>query len=167
MTESICCSSFNKESQSLLPSKTCKIMYNSTVLPSLDYCSTVWHSCSSTLSQSIKRIQNYAMQTILKKPPRTPSASLREWLNWTTFYQRHHNFMLYQVHRCVTKQAPSYLADKFKKNSTIYSHTHGADKLHLSRPSSECYRRSFKFQGALNYNKLPINVRQILTLPSF
>ena len=81
-----------------LPSKTCKTMYNSTVLPHLDYCSTIWHSCSSTLSQSIERIQNYAMRTILKKPPRTPSAPLRERLNWTTLHQRRHNFMLYQVH---------------------------------------------------------------------
>ena len=149
-----------------LPSKTCKTMYNSTVLPHLDYCSTVWHSCRSTLSQSIERIQNYAMQTILKKPLRTPSAPLRERLNWTTLHQRRHKFMLYQVHRCVTKQAPPYLAKKFKKNSTFYSHTHGAEKLHLSRPSSEYYRQSFEFQGALNYVQAP-NRHQTNLHPTF
>ena len=122
---------------------------------------------AAQLSQSIEWIQNYAMRTILKKPPRTPSAPLRERLNWTTLHQRRHKFMLYQVHRCVTKQAPPYLAKKFKKNSTFYSHTRGAEKLHLSRPSSEYYRQSFEFQGALNYNKLPIDIRQIPTLLSF
>ena len=92
----------------------------------------------------------YAMRTILKKPPRTPSAPLREKLNWTTLHQRlhqrRHNFMLYQVHRCVTTQTTPYPTEKFKKNSTFYSHTRGAEKLHLSRPSSEYYRQSSAFQ---------------------
>ena len=74
--------------------------------------------------------------------------------------------MLYQVHRYVTTQAPPYPTEKFKKNSTFYSHTRGAEKLHLSRPSSENYKQSFAFQGALNYNKFQINVRQIPTLLS-
>ena len=45
-----------------------KMLYNSLVLPHLDYCSTVWHSCNQTLSQSLERTQNYAMRVILSHP---------------------------------------------------------------------------------------------------
>ena len=51
-----------------------KMLYNSLVLPHLDYCSTVWHSCNQTLSQSLERTQNYAMRVILSQPLRTQSA---------------------------------------------------------------------------------------------
>ena len=57
-----------------LPVKIRKMLYNSLVLPHLDYCSTVWHSCNQTLSQSLERTQNYAMRVILSQPPRTRSA---------------------------------------------------------------------------------------------
>ena len=51
-----------------LPVKIRKMLYNSLVLPHLDYCSTVWHSCNQTLSQSLERTQNYAMRVILSHP---------------------------------------------------------------------------------------------------
>lgn len=37
-----------------LPVSTCKMLYQSLVLPHLDYCSTVLHPCSQVLSQSIE-----------------------------------------------------------------------------------------------------------------
>ena len=33
----------------------------------LDYCSVVWNSCSQTLSNSIKRVQNYVMKLTLNQ----------------------------------------------------------------------------------------------------
>lgn len=80
---------------------TRKILYNTLVLPHMDYCSVVWHSCSRQLSQFIERVQNYWMRVVLDKPPGTPSAPLRDQLKWTTLHHRRHNFMLTQVHRCL------------------------------------------------------------------
>ena len=51
-----------------LPVKIRKMLYNSLVLPHLDYCSTVWHFSNQTLSQSLERTQNYAMRVILSQP---------------------------------------------------------------------------------------------------
>ena len=106
-----------------LPVKIRKMLYNSLVLPHLDYCSTVWHSCNQTLSQSVEHSQNYAMRVILNQPPRMRSASLRDQLHWTTLRQRRHNQTLCQVHRCLLRQAPVYLTSKFVRNSYLYSST--------------------------------------------
>ena len=40
-----------------LPSHVRKLLYQTFVLPHLDYCSAVWHSCGVTLSQKIERVQ--------------------------------------------------------------------------------------------------------------
>lgn len=47
-----------------LPLSTRKMLYQTLVLPHLEYCSVVWPPCSQALSQSIESILNYAMRVI-------------------------------------------------------------------------------------------------------
>ena len=156
-----------RRSTSYLPCQTRKMLYNALVLPHMDYCSVVWHSCSSKLSQSLERVQNYGMRVILSKPPRTPSAPLRHKLNWTTLHQRRHINMLCQVHRVMLSQAPAYMANKFNTNSTLYHSTRGANKIHLKRPNTNLYKQSFEFQGAFHYNELNSNIRTLSSVVDF
>ena len=156
-----------KRGCSYLPTATKKLLYNALVLPHFDYCSTVWHPCNEKLRQSIESVQNYSMRIILNKPPRTPSAPLREQLKWTTLHQRRHNSILYQVHRCILGMAPPYLSSKFVRNSTYYDKTRGADKIHLSKPNTEIYRKSFEYYGALQYNQLTKEIRDLPTTGMF
>ena len=107
-----------KASQYLLV-KIHKMLYNSLVLPHLDYCSTVWHSCNQTLSQSLERTQNYAMRVILSQPPHTLSAPLRDQLHWTTLHRQRHNQMLWQVHRCLLQHVPVYPDQEICQELTI------------------------------------------------
>lgn len=150
-----------------LPVLTRKILFSSLVLPHLDYCSVVWHSCNSSISQKVEQVQNYGMRVILGKPPLTRSSPLRQQLNWTTLHQRCHSNMLCQVHRCTLKLAPNYLSSKFMFNSSMYTNTRGAINLHINQPKSEFYRSSFEYQGAFHYNRLPLNVRLKPNIPSF
>ena len=153
---------------SCLPVSTRRTLYNALVLPHFDYCSVVWHSCGTTLSQKIERVQNYAMRVILGKPPLTPSESLRQELGWTTLQQRREIKMLLQVHRCLNGRAPKYLLDKFITNADFGCRvTHGEMKLHLSRPNTDFYRRSFEFQGGMLWNSLPSNTRTITSKNTF
>ena len=102
--------------RSCLPVITRRTLYNALVLPHFDYCSVVWHSCGTTLSQKLERVQNYAMRVILDKPPLTPSEPLRQELGWSTLQRRREIKMLLQVHRCLSGRAPKYLRDKFVTN---------------------------------------------------
>ena len=119
------------------------------------------------LSSKIERIQNYALRLIFHKPPHTSSADLREALGWTTLKRRHIP-MLCQVHRCLRKEAPSYLACKFLTNSNLnYSTTRGANKIHLNRPNTNFYRSTFEFMGAQAFNSLPREIRNIISVQTF
>ena len=137
-----------------LPCRTRKMLYQAFVLPHIDYCSVLWNSCGSTLSDKIERVQNYALRLILKKPPLTSSEPLRAMIGfgWTTLKCRRHRLLLNQVHRCVNNYAPSYLCTKFTRNSNLnYTATRGLNKLHLYRPETEYYRSTFEYQGAVNF----------------
>ena len=56
---------------------TRKLLYNTLVLPHLDYCCAVWMECGVTLCQQIERLQNYGMR-ITSSPRLTHSADLRK-----------------------------------------------------------------------------------------
>ena len=120
---------------SYLPCSIRKLLYQSFVVPHLDYCSVVWNTCGATLTGHVEKIQNYALRVILHKPLLTSSELLRRTLGWTTLKARRHNAMLCQVHHCCTNQAPLYLCSKFAPNSNFnYIRTRGSNKLQLPRP---------------------------------
>ena len=109
-----------------------RLLYQAFVL---DYCSVVWGSCSTTLRRWVESIQNYALRMIPKKPPCTNSQSLRQTMHWTTLETRRKSAILTQVHRCVLKQAPSYLCNKFECKSTLNcTCTRGQNTLHYVDP---------------------------------
>ena len=126
-----------------LPCSIRKLLYLAIVFPHLDYCSVVWHSCGTTLSDWVERIQNYAVRMILQKPPRTRSHPLRGMLGWTTLHHRRHLAMLGKVYRCLTNRAPAFLTAKFVANvvhNVNYPSTRRKNNLHLKRPLTNAYR---------------------------
>ena len=130
-----------------LPWQTRRMLYQSLVLPHLDYCAVAWHTSGAVLSDRIERVQNYAMRMIFRQPPRTNSESLRQALGWSSLKRRRHYAMLYQVHRSVHNCAPSYLVSKFTKNSALgYLVTRGADNIHLKRPHSNFIENLLSFR---------------------
>lgn len=89
-------------------------------------------------------------------------------LGWTTLNLRRHNSMLCLVHLCCSVQAPTFLCSKLRKNSDLaYAGTRGSTKLHLLRPKTNYYHTSFEFQGAMHYNKLPSDIRNLKCKKSF
>ena len=57
-------------------------LYDTFVLPHLDYCFALWQECSKELQCRVDQIQNYGMRLILSKPLRTQSEGLRQKLKW-------------------------------------------------------------------------------------
>ena len=77
-------------------------------------------------------------------------------------------FRLALVHRCVHKQAPSYLVENFQsKESLGHTVTRGVKKLHIGRVRSEIRRKSTSFKGAQDWNLLSESLRGITNTESF
>ena len=126
----------------------CAIYYRAASLPS-----------QASYALLCKTMLNYAMKLILRKPHRTSSEPLRRLLQLQTLSHGRANNVFSQVYRCLSNKAPAYLPGKFVRNNTPsrYNATRGAVKLHLRRPKTEFYRRSFEYMGVKLYNELPEN----------
>ena len=66
----------------LVPYKTLLSIYNSLVQPHLDYCSSVWGSCSKSLSQKLQKLQNCTARVITFSNCDRSTDELLRMVNW-------------------------------------------------------------------------------------
>ena len=85
----------------------------------VDYCCVVWDRCSKRLQTKVETIQIWGMRYILKSPWSTAGAELREKLGWTTLSHRRNLLTLKTIHKCIHKRGPTYLHEKFIKQSDM------------------------------------------------
>jgi len=98
-------------------------LYNSLVLPYIDYCCVVWSECSWELGIQSERVQNFGMRFILNEPSRTHSSRLRAERGWLTLENSQNMFKLRLVYRCINNIAPAYLSENIVKNNVYYIST--------------------------------------------
>ena len=64
--------------------------------------------------------------------------------------------------------APQYMCSKFRTNSSLgYSCTRGRNNIHLERPNTDFYRKSFEMRGATMWNQLPNSVKDLSSNTTF
>ena len=146
-----------------LPASLKARLYSALIQPHLDYCAVAWQECSKLQQRRIEQIQNYGMRQILTMPPRTSSELLRGVLSWDQLTKRRSILRLQLMHRCMHGLAPEYLCSRFQTNSTLpnYAKTRGWNNVHLRRPNTDWYKRSFEYQGAKDWNSLPNELKSI------
>ena len=69
--------------------------------------------------------------------------------------------------KSLNEQAPVYLHNLFHERSTDYDLRNSFHKLTLPRPRTNYLKRSFSYSGALLWNSLPENVREIKSIRKF
>ena len=97
-----------------LPIEYRKLFYNAytCILPSLDYCLTIWGNTSKTQGERLHNLQKCAARIILDAAPDAPSQPLFTELNWLNIYER------------ITKEFAclKYCMDWLLLTYVIYSH---------------------------------------------
>ena len=72
------------------------------------------------------------------------------------------------VYGCLHNQAPEYFNDLFHTNADIGNNrTRGYNKIYLPRVRTEYGRRSFQFQGGLQWNSLSKEITHAIDLKAF
>ena len=133
--------------------RTRVLMYNTLVLPHFDYCSCVWGTGGVNLQMKLERIQNNAMRLITSAKHRKPSARLQSELSWMYLQDRREMQVVMKVHS--------------RKLNTEYRNLRGANNIQLQCPHTNFYRKSFEFNGAYLWNKLPRALKWIRTRETF
>jgi len=109
------------------------------------------------------------MRQILMMPPRTSSELLRGMLAWDQLVKRRSMLRLQLMHRCIHGLAPEYLCSHFQTNSTLPNHarTREWNNVHLRRPNTDWYKKSFEYMGAKDWNSLPNELKSITSKQAF
>ena len=146
---------------------TAVLVYNSLIQPHFDYCSLVWDGLSDQLSDKLQKWQNLAARVILKANYGTSSSLLLDILKWDKLVIRRKKHKAIMMFKSLNEQAPVYLQNLFHERSTDYDLRNSFHKLTLPRPRTNYLKRSFSYSGALLWNSLPENVREIKSVRKF
>lgn len=90
---------------------TKKVIYNSIVLPNLQYCSTIYITCNREEIERMQKIQNRAMRLVLNCEYRTHREWMLKTLNWLSIDQMIKFNVLIYIYKMINGLLPKYLSD--------------------------------------------------------
>ena len=152
----------------ILPSETLSMLFNSMVLPKIEYCDTVWANCGKSLSDNLQKLQNRAARLVLglSRTSHVDNEQLSA-LGWYSLASRRQMHLLQTVFKSIHQQVPEYL-QIFSRTSHTYSTRHNLNlSLQLPKVRLETGRRKFAYRGAFAWNGLPATVRLATSSHSF
>ena len=140
------------------------------MLTRLDYCNSLLAGLPDNKLNKLKRIQNHAARTVLRKPRHVSATSLLRTLHWLPLKARIQYKIACLCFQCLSHNTmPLYLSDllhPYQPSKTL----HSLDTSLLSVPHFclETFgRRSFSVFGPTVWNSLPLSLRQTQCFSTF
>ena len=119
------------------------------------------------LCDKLQKLQNRADLVITRSTYETSATVLLDKLGWEQLQTRRKKQKAVTVFKAIHKLTPVYLQKLFSPRSTEYFIRDHENKLYLAKPRTEYLKRSFSYSGALLWNDLPKEMRNLSSLSSF
>ena len=139
--------------------KSAQAIYNSTIVPTITYCSSLQANLTSTRKKCLQSFVNRASKIIAHNsnvPEKLPSLDSITKRNLCCF-----------ARKCLDKET----CEQFHNHYELLQHRHGTRNnnalLRLPKVRTEYGKRSVFFTGAKAYNDLPIKTRKINDFKKF
>ena len=144
-------------------------IYKQTVLPILDYGCVVWGDCGKAYSKRLERLQNQAMRIILAANRKTCSQDMRAKLCLLSLDSRRRFLRLQYVFKIVRNiNCPHQLEGYLINRSALHDRDlRDSTLLDVIATKTKMGQSSFKCAAAIEWNKLPKELRELKTLPTF
>ena len=144
-------------------------IYKQTILPILDYGSTVWHECGIIQTRRVEKLQSRALRIILHKGRRKCSQEMRNELKLLTLHSRRRFLRFMSIFKILYNlDCPSQLRDSFKFRHCMHNRDlRDKTLLDLPKVNSAIGQSTFKYAGAKDWNSLPLNIREIISFSKF
>ena len=120
----------------------------------LCYCLPVFGGCNNSDLMDLQLQQNTAARITLSLPPRSNRNDMYDKLKWLTVKQLIVYHTLLCVYRIRQNREPEYLASILCRDSA-----HGSGRIIVEKIKLGLQRESFTYRGALDWNKLPPDLR--------
>ena len=140
----------------------------SLVMPSLDYCCTVWGDRYTSHNTVLNKCLKRAARIILKCDFLTPSADIFKKLDWLVYPERVKYKKAILVFKNTNSLAPQYMANLFTPHVQTRETRQSAEKiLKIPFARKESYVSSFAVTGAAIWNNLSAHLRTMSSLSLF
>jgi hypothetical protein len=138
-----------------LPQKTLNTLYNSLVLPYLNYCNIVWGSNKPTRLQSLFLLQKRCMRIVTNSPYNTHSSPLFIKLNQLKIFDLNKLAIATFMYRSHKHCLPNNFSNYFCNNSSIHDYfTRQSSKLHISYTRTDVMKLQVRVCGPKLWNSI-------------
>lgn len=149
---------------------TKKIIFNAIILPSFQYCSTIYLTSTKEEIRQMQVIQNRAMRLILNCDYMTSTKFMLEAMNWLSISQMIRYNVLIYIYKMLNGLLPKYLSSKLILTNTVHDrNTRQNNEYNLRLPnySSALCQNTIFYKGVQMYNALPNVVKMSQSLNIF
>lgn len=157
-----------KRSSVYLSTWSTKTVYNTIILPHFNFSSTILYLSNVQQIQRLQKLQNRAMRIILKLSRYTSIKQMLMQLNWLPIKEMLELNSLIFIHKIKSGLMPAYFNGMMRSFNEIHNYnTRNKDSFTLNHKNSKKAQNSIFFKGLIAYNKLPANVRGIVSIKNF
>ena len=155
----------------VMPHNTMKTIYNTLVLPLMDYADIIWGTAAQTHVNEVFKLQKRAARILMGASRYAHTTPILRQLNWLTVQQRVKLHRAVLMYKATHKLAPKYISEKFIRISEINSKrntraSHRGDFV-VPKPRLEIFKKSLVYTGATEWNTLPTDIKDCQTVDSF
>ena len=152
----------------ILPEKELFMLYNSLILPYIQYCITSWASVGKTKLEPIHKLQKKALRICTNSHYQAHSRPLffrLRTFNIYDLYKIKSAILMYNVYNNIS---PKRITQMFILNNLVHSHnTRSRNKYHYQKVFTQSMLNSVRHNGPRIWNDLTVDLRQCTTLSSF
>mgnify|MGYP001591838763 CR=1 FL=1 len=152
-----------------LDRRSLEIMYNSFVLPTMEYANVVWGGTYDSDILKLERIHVDGMRLITGATARSNIANLYDETSWRSISDRCDTAMLIMMFKVKNNLCPEYLSQLLPPENIEnrrYNLRNNED-IRIPATNLESFKRSFIPHAISLWNNLPLAQRQIPTLEDF
>ena len=150
---------------------TTKLMVaNGIVMSRICYLIQLWGGCEGYLLHSLQVLMNRAARAVTGLPGFTSTRHLMVSCGLLSVKQLVVYHTVTMIHKILKAGSPSYLYSRLSSVHPYRTRQGSSGSIRQDesyRTSSSLPRNSFRYRGALDYNRIPANIRSTSSLPTF
>ena len=148
--------------------KALLILYNTMIYPYLTYCNIIWASTYPTRLKPILRTQKKLIRIITFANYTEKSGPLFKSLKILNIFELNTYLTAVFMYSYNHDKLPAFFDNFFQTNESIHSYnTRSSSKVHIEFRRTNYGKFSIRFKGAITWNSLPIEIRNISSINTF
>ena len=142
-----------------IPRKCRKYLAEGLIMSRFSYLITLWGGATQNYMNAAQRLQNKLARWVTGSGRKTRVSSLLEQCGWMTISETTSYQTLVQLWKILRLQKPENMKDRFELNDQ--------ELILITRPRLQFTELGFRYRAANEWNRLPLEVRELRSLPLF